>query len=258
VVGGELLMPLAAAGQLVPVDSEHSAIYQCLTGEPAESVATLILTASGGPFRNFTRQQLANVQVSEALAHPNWSMGAKISIDSATMMNKGLEVIEAMHLFNMPLQCIEIVVHPQSVVHSMVCFSDGSIKAQLGPADMRIPIQYALSCPSRWSAVAEPLSVAKLSELTFAEVDTEVFGCLGLALQAAGVGGTAPAILNAANEEAVAAFLAGQIGFLDIERCVLATLESLSAEAVVSLEQLLDIDLAARRVALQAINSLAC
>jgi 1-deoxy-D-xylulose-5-phosphate reductoisomerase len=249
VVGGELITSLAAPGQLVPVDSEHSAIYQCLEGEPADRVAKLWITASGGPFRGRTRAELAGVTREQALAHPRWTMGPKISIDSATLMNKGLEVIEAHHLFGTDYGDIRVVVHPQSIVHSMVEFSDGSVKAHLGATDMRVPIQYALSLPDRWQAPVEPLDLAALGTLEFAEPDLDAFPALGLAIAAGRAGGTAPAILNAANEVAVAAFLAGQCAFTDIDMTVEATLEATTPGPASSLEHVEAADAEARRVA---------
>jgi 1-deoxy-D-xylulose-5-phosphate reductoisomerase len=249
VVGGELVTALAAPGQLVPVDSEHSAIFQCLVGEPIESVARLWITASGGPFRGRTRSDLAGVTREQALAHPRWTMGPKISIDSATLMNKGLEVIEAHHLFDMPYDRISVVIHPQSIVHSMVEFSDGSVKAHLGATDMRIPIQYALTLPERWGSPVAPLDLTKLGTLEFAEPDLAAFPALELAIAAGRTGGTAPAILNAANEVAVAAFLEGGCAFLDIDHTVAATLEAIASEPATSIERVEQADSEARRVA---------
>jgi len=248
VVGGDLLMPLAAArpGSLLPVDSEHSAIFQSLIGEARYEVANIWLTASGGPFRGRTRAQLEQVTKDEALAHPTWLMGPKITIDCATLMNKGLEAIEAHHLFALPYEQIRIVVHPQSCIHSMVEYVDGSVKAHLGVTDMRMPIQYALSYPARWGAPMPPLDFTQLGQLTFEAPDQDTFGCLRLALEAGRIGGTAPAVLNAANEVAVAGYLAGRCGFTDIERIVEATLEAQSPQQVESLEQLQEIDVWAR------------
>ncbi|MDR1088655.1 MAG: 1-deoxy-D-xylulose-5-phosphate reductoisomerase [Coriobacteriales bacterium] len=245
VVGGELLMPLAGPGRLLPVDSEHSAIFQCLRGEEDHEVARLWITASGGPFRGRTRGELAWVSPAEALAHPTWRMGPKISIDSATLMNKGLEVIEAHHLFAQPYQNIQVVEHPQSCVHSLVEYVDGSFKAHMGVTDMRIPVQYALSYPERWPAVfdaAQTLDLRELGELSFSAPDTETFGCLRLAVEAGRAGGTMPCVLNAANEVAVAAFLDKRTGFLDIERIVGECLEQHEREKVESLEQLQALD----------------
>ena len=256
VVGGDLLMPLAGPGQLIPVDSEHSAIFQCLQGEPENALARIWLTASGGPFRGWRRERLAGVDAARALAHPTWRMGPKITIDSATLMNKGLEVIEAMHLFGLPPDRIEVLVHAQSVIHSMVEFADGSVKAQLGPADMRIPIQYAMSYPDRWPALLEPLDFRQLGAISFAAPDRETFGCLSLALAAAEAGGTVPAAMNAANEVAVAAFLEGSCGFLDIEACVENVLAGHQTEAVESIDQLEAVDAEARRKAREFLGQL--
>lgn len=262
VVGGDLIMPLAAAlderrraeglapafgpaGALMPIDSEHGAIYQCLIGESAREVSKLWVTASGGPFRGKTAADLAAVTPAQALAHPTWNMGSKISIDSSTLMNKGLEVIEAHHLFAMPYDRIEVVVQPQSAIHSMVEFTDGSVKAHLGTTDMRIPIQYALSYPDRWAAPVAPLDFRALGTLEFAAPDTDTFRCLALARHAGEEGGTLPAVMNAANEVAVAAFLAERIGYLDIARCVEAAMEAHEREGVQpveSLEQLKAVD----------------
>ena len=238
VVGGDLIMPLATHDTLRPIDSEHGAIYQCLLGEEEREVVRLWVTASGGPFRGWTREQLAAVTPAQALAHPTWNMGPKITIDSSTLMNKGLEVIEAHHLFAMPYERISVVVQPQSAIHSMVEFADGSVKAHLGTTDMRIPIQFALSYPERWSAPVAPLDFCQLGSLDFAAPDTGVFRCLALARAAGEAGGTLPCVMNAANEVAVAAFLAGTAGYLDIEAAVEATMNAHSAEPVTSLEQL--------------------
>lgn len=247
VVGGDLIMPLAErSGQLMPIDSEHGAIYQCLLGEDAREVRRLWVTASGGPFRGWTRDELCSVTKERALAHPTWNMGPKITIDSSTLMNKGLEVIEAHHLFAMPYERIEVVVQPQSAIHSMVEFSDGSVKAHMGTTDMRIPIQFALSYPERWDAPVEPLDFRKLGSLEFAEPDVETFRCLALARQAGETGGTLPCAMNAANEVAVAAFLAEQCSFLDIPACVESVMEQAAVEQVESIEQLVEVDAKAR------------
>lgn len=219
VAGGELVTNLGLE-RIIPVDSEHSAIFQCLEGEPPGRVARLWVTASGGPFRTFTAEGMAGVSVEQALRHPRWTMGPKITIDSATLMNKGLEVIEAHHLFGLPYERISVVVHPQSTVHSMVEFSDGSVKAHLGVTDMRIPIQYAFSYPDRWDAPVPPLDFRSLGSLDFEAPDFERFPALRLAYQAGAEGGTLPAVMNAANEVAVAAFLAGRTAYLDIARLV--------------------------------------
>jgi 1-deoxy-D-xylulose-5-phosphate reductoisomerase len=249
VVGGDLLMPMAAPGQLIPVDSEHTAIFQCLLGEPPDAVARIWLTASGGPFRGWTPDRLTGATREQALAHPRWTMGPKITIDSATLMNKGLEAIEAHHLFGVDYDRIRIVVHPQSCVHSMVEYVDGSVKAHLGATDMRVPIQYALSYPQRWEAPVPPVDFASLGRLDFEEPDLDTFGCLRLALQVGRVGGTLPAAMNAANEIAVAAFLDGAIAFTDIERVVTDAVEAHTPEAVTSLEQLEAVDAESRAVA---------
>lgn len=269
VVGGDLIMPLAArlderrraeglapahgpAGALMPIDSEHGAIYQCLIGEAKREVSRLWVTASGGPFRGRTRDELEDVTAAAALKHPTWNMGAKITIDSSTLMNKGLEVIEAHHLFAMPYDRISVVVQPQSAIHSMVEFTDGSVKAHLGTTDMRIPIQYALSYPERWDAPVEPLDFTKLGSLEFAAPDTDTFRCLALARHAGATGGTLPCVMNAANEIAVAAFLADGIGYLDIARCVEAAMDAHERDGVQrveSLDQLEEIDRWARRIA---------
>ena len=266
VVGGDLIMPLAAevdaarraagaapdhgpAGALMPIDSEHGAIYQCLIGEEAREVSRLWVTASGGPFRGRTRDQLRDITAQQALAHPTWNMGPKITIDSSTLMNKGLEVIEAHHLFAMPYDRISVVVQPQSAIHSMVEFSDGSVKAHLGTTDMRIPIQYALSYPERWDAPVQPLDFTKLGSLEFAAPDTDTFRCLALARMAGQRGGTLPCAMNAANEIAVAAFLSGEGSYLGIAECVEAVMEAHDVQPVESIEQLLAVDAWARETA---------
>lgn len=246
VVGGDLLIPMSTHETLLPIDSEHGAIYQCLLGEDPAEVRRLWVTASGGPFRGKTRAELAEVTVAQALAHPTWKMGPKITIDSSTLMNKGLEVIEAHHLFAMPYEKIEVVVQPQSAIHSMVEFSDGSVKAHLGTTDMRIPIQFALSYPERWDAPVQPLDFRQLGSLEFAAPDTGTFRCLALARQAGSTGGTLPAAMNAANEVAVAAFLAGNCGFLQIADAVEAAMDACVVQRVESLEQLEEVDARAR------------
>lgn len=249
VVGGSLVTALADPGQLIPVDSEHSAIFQCLVGENEAEVARIWLTASGGPFRGRSRDELANITPQQALAHPTWNMGPKISIDSATLMNKGLEVIEAHHLFGVPYSSITVLVHPQSCVHSMVEYSDGSVKAHLGATDMRIPIQYAFSYPHRWDAPLEPVDFARLGHLDFGEPDLETFRCLVLAYEAGKIGGTMPAAMNAANEVAVAAFLEGRCGFLDIERTVDEVMQQHDTQPLSSVDQVEAVDEWARGVA---------
>ena len=266
VVGGDLIMPLAAqvdearraagvapavgpAGALMPIDSEHGAIYQCLLGENPREVSKLWVTASGGPFRGKKRDQLQDITPAQALAHPTWNMGAKISIDSSTLMNKGLEVIEAHHLFAMPYEKIEVVVQPQSAIHSMVEFTDGSVKAHLGTTDMRIPIQFALSYPDRWEAPVQPLDFRTLGTLEFDAPDTDTFRCLALARMAGTTGGTMPCVMNAANEVAVAEFLAGSISYLAIAACVEAAMEAHEVQAVESIQQLEEVDAATRAFA---------
>jgi 1-deoxy-D-xylulose-5-phosphate reductoisomerase len=230
VCAGPALLQIAreAGGQVIPVDSEHSAIFQVLQPACAERVRRLILTASGGPFRTASRETMAAATPEQAIAHPNWSMGAKISIDSATMMNKGLEMIEASYLFATPAERIEVLVHPQSVIHSMVEYVDGSTLAQLGPPDMRAPIACAFAWPDRLPWPAPRLDLAALGQLTFEEPDPERFPAIGIARQALEMGGYAPAAMNAANEVAVAAFLDRRIGFLDIAAAVAETLERMN------------------------------
>ena len=269
VVAGDLIMPLAAvlderrraeglapafgpAGALMPIDSEHGAIYQCLLGEEPREVTKLWVTASGGPFRGRTRDELSAITPAQALAHPTWNMGAKISIDSSTLMNKGLEVIEAHHLFAMPYDKIAVVVQPQSAIHSMVEFADGSVKAHLGTTDMRIPIQFALSYPARWNAPVQPLDFRTLGTLEFAAPDESTFRCLPLARHAGSTGGTLPCAMNAANEVAVAAFLAEECSYLGIAACVEAVMDAHEREGVQrveSLDQLEAVDAWARAAA---------
>ena len=246
VVGGDLLMPLAKPGQLIPVDSEHSAIFQCLVGEGLASVRTLWLTCSGGPFFGMDRSALSKVTAAQALRHPLWAMGPKISIDSATLMNKGLEVLEAHHLFEVGIEHVGVLIHREGRVHSMVEFSDGAIKAQLGPPDMRIPIQYALSYPERWGGAQTSANHCPLGPLSFSEPDEEAFGCLGLARQAGQAGGTLPCVMNAANEVANLAFRQGLCSLLGIEACVRWVMDDCEVERVESLDQLLDVDAWAR------------
>lgn len=251
VSAGELMMAAVegSGATLLPVDSEHNAIFQCLAGGRIEQVRKITLTASGGPFRNHSLDQMRAVTPAQAVAHPNWDMGAKISVDSATMFNKGLELIEAHHLFPIGLDKLGIVVHPQSVIHSMVEYVDRSTLAQLGSPDMRIPIASALAWPERIETNSQPLDLAKIGRLDFEEPDTVRFPALRLARAAAEQGGATPAILNAANEIAVAAFLAGQIGFLDIARIVEQTLAGYVPNAPHSLDALFSIDAAARAYA---------
>ena len=244
VTAGSLMIDAAAktAATLLPVDSEHNAIFQCLAGSRREDVSRLVLTASGGPFRTSTLEAMARATPEQAVAHPNWSMGAKISVDSATMMNKGLELIEAHHLFGMPADSIDVLVHPQSVIHSLVEFRDGSVIAQLGSPDMRIPIAYALAWPERMETPAQRLDLAELHRLEFESPDVERFPSLKLARQALEAGGSAPIVLNAANEVAVAAFLANHIDFAEIAGSVARALNAFSGKAPVSIEEVIDID----------------
>jgi 1-deoxy-D-xylulose-5-phosphate reductoisomerase len=256
VVGGELVMQLAEAtgAQILPVDSEHSALHQLLQGERAGTVTKLVLTASGGPFRGRTRAELEGVTVEEALKHPTWDMGGKITIDSATLMNKGLELIEAHHLFGTPYDQIDVVVHPQSIVHSYITLCDGAALAHLGHPDMRVPISYALHHPERVDVPLRPLDLAEVGALTFEPVDTDAFPCLRLAREAAEAGGTAPCVLNAANEVAVHAFLNGRLGFLGIPEVIEETLQLMPAAPVRAFESLYEADREARALAAESIT----
>lgn len=249
VVGGDLIMPLATPDTLLPIDSEHGAIYQCLLGEQKREVSRLWVTASGGPFFGKKYEDLKNITPDQALAHPTWRMGPKITIDSSTLMNKGLEVIEAHHLFSMSYEKIMVVVQRQSAIHSMVEFTDGSVKAHLGTTDMRIPIQFALSYPDRWDAPVEPLDFRMLGSLDFASPDTKTFRCLDLAYQAGRTGGTLPCAMNAANEVAVAAFLNKRCAYLQIPQCIETVMNSHETSEVVNLDQLVEVDERARREA---------
>ncbi len=253
IVAGDILMPLARPGRLIPVDSEHSAIFQCLLGERTRDVHQLWLTCSGGPFYGMSRSELAGMTAADALAHPTWLMGPKITIDSATLMNKGFEVLEAHHLFEVGVDDVRVLVHRQSRIHSMVEFADGSTLAQLGPSDMRIPIQFALSYPERWETPSERVDYCTEPAITFGEADEQTFGCLALAREAGRIGGTMPCVLNAANEVANAAFRRDACSFLDIERIVRTVVESHDARPVESLDQLAEIDLWARDMARQAL-----
>lgn len=247
VVAGDLLMPLVTPYNLVPVDSEHSAIFQCLVGEGLSPIQKIWLTCSGGPFFGLTKNQLKAVTPQQALAHPTWRMGAKITIDSATLMNKGLEILEAARLFEVPIDEIEVLVHRQSTIHSMVEFVDGSLKAQLGASDMRIAIQYALSYPKRWDTPTQPrLDWHTIAPLSFDSADEDAFGCLRLARQAGRTGKTMPCAMNAANEVANAAFRRGDCSFLDIEATVAHVMEHHTPLSVESIEMLEDVDAACR------------
>ncbi|TFH28130.1 MAG: 1-deoxy-D-xylulose-5-phosphate reductoisomerase [Bacteroidia bacterium] len=255
VVAGELIMKEAAGKRvaIIPVDSEHSAIYQCLAGEGNNKIEKIILTASGGPFRGMTAAQLEKVTPEDALRHPNWCMGPKITIDSATMMNKGLEVIEARWLFGAGADHIEVVVHPQSIIHSMVQFADGSIKAQMGLPDMRLPIQYALTYPDRIDSDFERFDFLKYPKLTFEQPDTKIFRNLALSYEALRKGGNWPCILNAANELAVDAFLKEKIGFLEIPDVIENTLVKSTFIKAPGLEDYYNTDLLARQLAKELI-----
>ena len=256
VVGGELIHNLLAssASRIVPVDSEHSAIFQCLEGEGTVHASKIILTASGGPFRTLSREDMENVTVADALNHPNWSMGAKVTVDSASMMNKGFEMIEAHWLFGCPASQIEVVVHPQSIVHSMVQFADGSIKAQLGVPDMHLPIRYALGYSERLHTSAPALKLEQYSNLTFEAPDMEKFPLLGYAFDAIKAGGNVPCVLNAANEIAVAAFLKGELRFVDMPRLVAATLESIPYTSAPDYETLVNTNTIARDRAVELLR----
>jgi 1-deoxy-D-xylulose-5-phosphate reductoisomerase len=248
VSAGEVMTAAVARHRatLLPVDSEHNAIFQCLAGNDPSDVRWITLTASGGPFRQWNAKRLAAATPAEAVRHPNWDMGAKISVDSATMMNKGLELIEAFHLFPVGLERLRILVHPQSVIHSMVEYRDGSTLAQLGPSDMRVPIASALAWPARMETACEPLDLVAIGTLSFAAPDEERFPATRLAREAAEAGGAAPAVLSAANEVAVAAFLAGQIGFTRIAAHVADVLETYAPSAPASLDDVFAVDSEAR------------
>src|SRR3954462_1060051 len=254
VVGGELVTALAEATdtRIIPVDSEHSALYQLVGAEPPGTIERLVLTASGGPFRG--RKDLAGVTPEEALAHPTWDMGGRITIDSATLMNKGFEMIEAHHLFGTPYERIDVVVHPQSIVHALVHLNDGVSLAHLGYPDMKVPISYALSYPERTDVDVPTLDLAKAGELDFAEPDTATFACLRLAREAGEAGGTAPCVLNAADEVAVSAFLGGRIPFTAIAEVVERTLEAIPASIPGHFEELFDVDAEARERARELIQ----
>jgi 1-deoxy-D-xylulose-5-phosphate reductoisomerase len=251
VVGGELVVALAEAtgAQIVPVDSEHTALHQLLSGQPPGAVERLTITASGGPFRGRSREQLTDVSVEQALAHPTWAMGGKITIDSATLMNKGLELMEAHHLFGTPYERIDVVVHPQSLIHGIVQLADGAMLAHMGPPDMRIAISYALHGAASVELPIVPLDLVQVGALTFEPVDIDAFPCLRLAREAAQAGGTAPCVLNAANEIAVHAFLAGRLPFVGIAEVIERTLEELGSSPVRAFESLYEADREARTVA---------
>ncbi len=256
VMAGELMLARAreTGARLLPIDSEHCALHQCLEGQRPEGVRRLLLTASGGPFRNRPRDSFPGITREEALAHPTWRMGPKITIDSATLMNKGLEVIEARWLFGVEASRIDVLIHPQSVVHSMVELVDGTLMAQLGVTDMRVPIQYALSYPEKWPSPIPGMDFTKPMALEFAPPDRDKFACLGLAYRALEAGGTAPAALNAANEEAVAAFLDGRAPFLAIPETIEEVLESEPRAPAATLEDVLEADRRARQRARQSLT----
>jgi len=256
VLAGELMTRAAqgAGAMLLPVDSEHNAVFQCFPHDDPSRVRRIILTASGGPFRTMSREEMARVTPAQAVKHPNWSMGAKISVDSATLMNKGLELIEAHHLFPVGNEKLSVLVHPQSVVHSLVEYVDGSMLAQLGPADMRTPIAHTLAWPERMETPVKPLNLAQIGRLDFEEPDFDRFPALALALQAMQAGGARPGVLNAANEEAVAAFLAGRIGFLDIALIVDKVLAVYNPGSPETIDEALMLDAETRRVAALALE----
>ena len=256
VCAGELVMDAADASgaQIIPVDSEHSAIFQCLQGcVDMREIKRLILTCSGGPFFGMSREEVGKMTKADALRHPKWTMGPKITVDSATLMNKGLEVIEAMRLYRLPLEKVDVVIHRQSIIHSLVEYRDGAVLAQLGTPDMRLPIRYAMTYPARGDNPAEPLDLLSCSTLTFDKPDREVFTCLRLAEEAATEGGTACAILNGANEEAVGLFLADRIGFHDISRLVSEARAAVPVVQNATLDEILAADKAAREVVLRSI-----
>jgi 1-deoxy-D-xylulose-5-phosphate reductoisomerase len=259
VVGGELVVALAEAtgAQIVPVDSEHTALHQLLAGQPPAVVDRLTITASGGPFRGRRQQDLQDVTVKEALAHPTWAMGGKITIDSATLMNKGLEVMEAHHLFGTPYDRIDVLIHPQSLIHGLIQLADGAMLAHLGPPDMRIAISYALHGGESVDLGLAPLDLVAAGELTFEAVDLQAFPCLRLAGEAARAGGTAPCVLNAANEIAVHSFLEGRLRFVEIPQVIERTLSLLGSEPVRAFESLYEADRQARSLATEAAAALA-
>lgn len=254
VAGGPLVLAAAAQSEMIPIDSEHSALFQCLVGESTADVARLVLTASGGPFRGRRGEDLAEVTPEEALAHPTWSMGPRITVDSATLVNKGLEVIEAHFLFGLDYDRIDVVVHPQSIVHSLVEFIDGSLKAHVGATDMRIPIQYAITYPARAPGIVEQFDLTA-RDLTFEPPDRATFPALDLAYHAGRTGGIHPASFNAADEVAVAAFLDGRIGFTDIPRVIESVLEATEPTRLETLEVVADADALARKTAERIIES---
>ena len=256
VTAGELIMPLAKKHKvsILPVDSEHSAIFQCLNGENSKRIEKILLTASGGAFRHFTKAEIENKKASDALKHPNWSMGRKITIDSATLMNKGLEFIEAKWLFDVKQDQIEVVVHPQSIIHSMVQFEDASVMAQLGTPDLKLPIIYALDYPERHFNNIERLDLFKLKELTFLEPDLERFPCLNIAKTALKLGGVMPTVMNASNEVLVQAYLEDRIKFYDISDMILDRMSKFNNEVALTIENILKIDLETRKLTLEMLD----
>lgn len=256
VVAGDIVTKLGLENKvsIYPVDSEHSAIFQCLAGEMHNPIEKIILTASGGPFRGKKKSELANITKAQALKHPNWTMGAKITIDSATLMNKGLEMIEAKWLFDLQASEIEVIVHPQSIIHSIVQFQDGSMKAQMGLPDMKLPIQYALGYPNRLVSDFPRFDFTKFPQLTFEAADEETFKCLGLARWAMEKGGNLPCIMNAANEIAVAAFLRDELGFLQIAEVIEATMNQVAFESQPDIKAYQESDAAARQITSQLIQ----
>jgi len=256
VIGGDLVTELASAtgARLLPVDSEHSALFQLMDHEDPEAISRMVLTASGGPFRG--RTDLSGITVEQALDHPTWAMGGRITIDSATLMNKGFEMIEAHHLFALPYDRIDVVVHPQSIVHSLIDFRDGATLAHLGYPDMRVPIAYALTWPERAEVAVERLDLAKVGSLTFEDPDPDTFRCLALAREAGEAGGIAPCVLNAADEVAVASFLEGGIGFTDIPRVIERTLDDVGSGPAKGFDELFAVDEASRERASEIINGL--
>ena len=251
VVGGELIRKIGSLknGNLIPVDSEHSAMLQCIVGEPDNSIKKIVITASGGPFRNWTFEEMLRITVEDALKHPNWDMGAKITVDSSTMMNKGLEIIEAHWLFDVPFENIEPVVHSQSIIHSIIEFIDGSSKAQMGNPDMRVPILYALTYPDRFQFDTPLIDYGKSFDLTFEPVDYNKFPSLKLAMEAGKSGGFAPVVLNAANEVAVARFLNKEIGYIDMFSVIRKSLEKIDPDTDLSVDALSDVDKETRNYA---------
>lgn len=256
VVGGDILMPMAKPGRVIPIDSEHSAIFQSLVGENRSDIAKIWLTCSGGPFFGKSLDEIKDVTAAEALAHPTWKMGAKITIDCSTLMNKGFEVLEAHHLFDVDVDDVEVLVHRQSKIHSAVEFKDGSVKAQMGDSDMRVAIQYALSYPERWESPAKHLDWRLEEPLTFAAPDTKTFRCLDLALEAGRTGGNIPCAMNAANEVVNEAFRAGECSFLDIANTIEHVIRETKFEKLTDLDQIAEIDARARLVAQDYLNSL--